>query len=216
MNVIEQAAYRQQEEKRNAGRYTLAEAAALIATEGNEWEEQIVGKLVGAAKRKELLVYEPGKNSPLEYGAGAGMLRVVRTFYEECFWDELNTWLETFAPRVTFRFPKPTPDLSPGTLSARGINKDQVMKAFGELVKGIDFKKALGNGKGLFGDCGARTQKGTPGGRHKALWNPVILAVGLKEKCYVTKPHLKMAFNDHSFLSDWADEWADALELLGE
>lgn len=100
--------------------------------------------------------------------------------------------------------------------AAEGITKEQVLIAFESLVSCIDLKKALGNGKGLFGESGARTQKGARGGKHDALWNPVTLAVGLNENYSVPWPHLKRAFFDHPFLSKWADEWRDKLDLLDE
>lgn len=102
---------------------------------------------------------------------------------------------------------------------AEGITKQQVLIAFEALVKPFDLKKALGNGKGLYGETAsgsARTQKGTRGAKHAALWNPVILAIGLRDKYSVPMLHLKNAFNDHSFLRKWADEWRSALDLLGE
>jgi len=98
--------------------------------------------------------------------------------------------------------------------AAEGITKEQVLIAFAELVEPFDLRKALGNGKGLFGETApgsARTQKGSPGGKHTALWNPVILAVGLHEKYKVPMPHLKRAFSDHPFLRMWFDEWSDTL-----
>lgn len=100
--------------------------------------------------------------------------------------------------------------------AAEGITKEQVLTAFESLVKNINLKKALGNGTGLFGEGGARTQKGARGGGHAALWNPVILAFGLNERYSVPMLHLKRAFSDHLFLSKWADEWRDKLELSDE
>lgn len=102
---------------------------------------------------------------------------------------------------------------------SEGITKQQVLIAFEALVKPFNLKKALENGKGLYGETApgsARTQKGTPGAKHAALWNPVILAVGLRDKYSVPMLHLKGAFNSHSFLRKWADEWNRALDSLGE
>lgn len=102
---------------------------------------------------------------------------------------------------------------------AEGITKQQVLIAFEALVKPFNLKKALENGKGLYGETApgsARTQKGTPGAKHAALWNPVILAVGLRDKHSVSMLHLKHAFKDHTFLRSWADEWRSALDSLGE
>ena len=83
------------------------------------------------------------------------------------------------------------------------------MIAFEELVKPFDLKKALGNGKGLFGENGARTQKGTRGGKHSALWDPIVLAVGLNDKYSVPKPHLRKAFRMHNFLETWTGKWLE-------
>jgi hypothetical protein len=100
--------------------------------------------------------------------------------------------------------------------AARGITKEQVLLAFGGMMHSINLKKALGDGKGLFGEDGARTRKGTRGGRHDALWNPVTLAIGLADKYSVPMPHLKKAFNEQRFLRDWIAEWSEKLDLLGE
>lgn len=98
----------------------------------------------------------------------------------------------------------------------KGITKEQVLMAFEEMVKPFKLAGALKNGKGLFGNDEARTQRGTRGATHAALWNPVILAIGLNEKYLVPMPHLKRAFNEHSFLRVWADEWTNALDFLSE
>lgn len=98
----------------------------------------------------------------------------------------------------------------------KGITKEQVLIAFEEMVKPFKLAGALKNGKGLFGNDEARTQRGTPGATHAALWNPVILAVGLNEKYSVPMLHLKNAFKDHQFLRGWSDEWNNALDLLSE
>lgn len=108
------------------------------------------------------------------------------------------------------------PPKLPQSKAAKGITKEQVLIAFKSLVS-IDLEKALGNGKGLnglFGDYGARTQKGTRGGKHAALWDPVILAIGLHDEYRVPMSHLKRAFSEHAFLRGWADEWGDKLDML--
>jgi hypothetical protein len=96
-------------------------------------------------------------------------------------------------------------------LAASGINKQQVLLAFGHLVS-IDLKKRLSDAEGLYGDDGARVYAGTPGGRHKSLWNPVILAVGLRERNNAAKHLLNRAFQEHSFLNPWWEEWKEVYD----
>jgi hypothetical protein len=107
-----QSRYAQQDsEKRLAGRFTLEEAATAIAEGGNEREEVILAKLEAAAGKYELSMYEPGKNARIEYGPEQGKHSCVRRFHEECYWDDLNKWLDKNEPRVRFRFPKPVPEV---------------------------------------------------------------------------------------------------------
>ncbi len=121
---------------------------------------------------------------------------------------------EAAPSREPMAAPADEPEVLPK--GVKGITKTQVLTAFGELVKPFNLANALKNGQGLFGEKGARTQKGTRGGKHAALWSPVILAVGLRDKELASMPHLKRAFSDHPFLREWSNDWGDALHLLGE
>lgn len=97
--------------------------------------------------------------------------------------------------------------------SPEGITKQEVLIAFESLVD-LDLAGLLADNKGIYRD--AQTQKGTRGGKHLGLWNPVILAVGLNDKHSVPLAHLKRAFTKHHFLNKWQSEWVDQLNLLGE
>jgi hypothetical protein len=97
--------------------------------------------------------------------------------------------------------------------AARGITKDQVVTAFGRLTK-IDLSKALANGKGLFGKGQAKVTSGSKGGRHAALWDPVILAVGFYGNYGAPRSHLNRVFTDNHFLTPWWEEWKDKAEDL--
>ena len=89
------------------GRYTLEEAAQLIAQKAGEREAVMIQKLVFAVKMKQLPTFEPGRTAVIEYGNGPGKTSVIRDFYEECYWDDLNKWLSANEPRISFRFPAP-------------------------------------------------------------------------------------------------------------
>ncbi|MDC8758126.1 hypothetical protein OIK44_11045 [Janthinobacterium sp. hw3] len=99
--------------------------------------------------------------------------------------------------------------------SLKGISREEVLHAFGGLVK-MDLDKALTGGLGIFGDDGARVRKNSRSGKHSHLWNPVTLAFGLHDVHRVPMPHLKKAFATQPVLRAWKDAWLESLALLGE
>lgn len=98
--------------------------------------------------------------------------------------------------------------------SRDGISADQVIAAFGSLVR-IDLKQALDGAGGIFGDDGARVKGSAKKGKNKAVWNPVTLALGLNDVYRVPMPRLKKVFQSHAFLQDWESQWNQTLRLLG-
>ncbi len=99
--------------------------------------------------------------------------------------------------------------------SQGGIGRDQVLAAFAGLAR-IDLEQALAEAGGIFGDDGARVKGSAKKGKHKALWNPVTLALGLHEVHRVPLPRLKRVFASHDFLAEWAGNWEHTLALLGK
>jgi hypothetical protein len=99
--------------------------------------------------------------------------------------------------------------------SQLGINRDQVLLAFGHLVR-INLDQALTDAGGVFGDEGARVKASVKKGKLKTLWNPVTLALGLNDVYRVPVSQLKRAFHAHEFLQEWDDEWSQSLTLLGK
>ncbi|CAJ4043437.1 Uncharacterised protein [Burkholderia pseudomallei] len=83
-----------------AGRYTIREAAKAVADNTGERYSDVLDKLKAARASGALQTYEPGRN--VRY-----MSSTVRDFYEEAYWDDLNSWLEKHEARITFRFPQP-------------------------------------------------------------------------------------------------------------
>ena len=96
----------QEEVKRRAGRYTLEEAALLIECEAGERFKTVLSRLQSAARAGELPMHNPGEMFRRYYSSENSSR--VRGFYEEVYWDDLNRWLESFEPRVTWRFPEPS------------------------------------------------------------------------------------------------------------
>ncbi|WP_317202108.1 hypothetical protein [Janthinobacterium sp.] len=99
--------------------------------------------------------------------------------------------------------------------SQKGISKEQILGAFGGIVK-LDLEKALAGGQGIFGDDGARVRKNSRAGKNSHLWNPVTLAFGLHDVHRVPMSHLKKAFATQPVLREWKEAWLESLALLGE
>lgn len=94
-----------------------------------------------------------------------------------------------------------------------GITKSQVLTAFSGLTD-IDLGKALANGKGLYSKDQAKVVSGTPGSRHAALWDPVILAAGFYEKYRTPRSKLNKVFMEYHFLAPWRERWNEVAEDL--
>ena len=109
----------------------------------------------------------------------------------------------------------PPPPPAPAAESTLGIDKGQVLAAFGQLVR-IDLDAALAGAGGMFGDDGARIKGSARKSKNKALWNPVTLALGLNDVYRVPVSRLTKAFRAHDFLFPWLESWEQSLRLLGK
>lgn len=115
----------------------------------------------------------------------------------------------------------PSPPSPPSQASAAagepapGIDRLQACAAFGALAR-IDLDAALLAAGGIFGDEGARIKGSARKSKHKALWNPVTLALGLNDVYRVPLPRLSKAFAGHGFLAPWRGDWEQSLRLLGK
>ena len=89
------------------GRYTLRQASDLIESEGGEDYKSILKRLKLAALNDELAMYLPGRNQKYDYGPQPRRFLSVHDFYEEAYWNDLNSWLDRYEPRIACRFPAP-------------------------------------------------------------------------------------------------------------
>lgn len=132
----------QEERKRKEGRYSLEEAARLIAVDCGEDEELMLAKLVTAAGSGSLSTYMPDRKAKNEYVSKVGRFKVPDTFFDECYWHDLNTWLTDNEPKVKYKFAGPLPELSKpqdlGSDGAQSINKRN-----GGRPKTIEVKAAI-------------------------------------------------------------------------
>lgn len=91
----------------------------------------------------------------------------------------------------------------------KGITRQQVLLAFDGLAP-VDLGRCLSNGAPrLFGDAGARVSRGSRGNKHKAAWDPVVMAVGLNETYRVPRTKLNKPFSDYAWLLPWRDQWQE-------
>jgi len=115
--------------KKAAGRYTLEEAAALVATNAGEPERDVLALLLNAVNEGKVVVHKPGRTLPYRP-------TTVSKFYEEVYWDDLNAWLNGINFRKPWRFPPPNTE--PKAASRRPKLKSQyhdeeIMRVVGEL-----------------------------------------------------------------------------------
>lgn len=103
----------------------------------------------------------------------------------------------------------------PASESQAGINKAEVLAAFGSFVR-MDLERALDDAVGIFGDDGARIKASVRKSKRNALWHPVTLALGLHDVYRVPLGPLKRAFKSHDFLARWEADWEESLRLLGK
>jgi hypothetical protein len=195
----------QAQEKSEAGRYTLEEAADAIQAATLAQSSETLPKLIKAARTGVLKVFPPGSNVPIDYGEGYS--KTVRTFYEEAFWNDLNIWLNNVLPLITWEFPAPNTDVAAKLKADRSITKQQVITAF----EGLHFKNREGWKNALedvpkwIEPC--RIMPGRRGDNsNPATWNPVLIAVALLEKGIPIKK-LDAVFVR---LNDWVDEWRES------
>lgn len=123
--------------------------------------------------------------------------------------------LERLAGKLKHAKEAPRPVAPPARESQAGIGKDEVLEAFGRIVK-LDLARMLDEAIGIFGDDGARVKASTKKSKRNIVWNPVTLALGLHDVYRVPLGPLKRAFATHDCLFAWRDNWEQSLRLLGK
>lgn len=187
----------QEATKKENGRYTLEEAAAMLAEHAGMRLESTLSKLIEAVEREELPVYEPGRNETYQP-------KTVREFYEEAYWNDLNAWLSDNEARISWKFPSPSPRhsaknqssaLPDGVPSAEIVEKFRLNDKWNEKLRKPDSYKYLLN---------ALVERGGRG-KTSHRWNPAKIGSILIER------------NERNALSvttvitrqfpKWLDEW---------
>jgi len=194
--------------RRKTGRYSLEEAAEIIAKEAGAGYTQIYDKLVRDAESHVLTSYMPCSNAPQEYGSGKGQYQKVSS-HIECDWEGLNDWLKVKIPLVKYRFPNPDVSPAAGKVKVeRSITKQRAINAFDGLhLDRNGWNNALSDVPKWIEPC--RVSRGRKGDKStSATWNPVLIAVALFDKNIPIK-NLDAVFVR---LPDWAEEWRETSE----
>lgn len=212
LNEAELKARHEQQTRRDAGRYTLEEAAKFVAENSNASADSILEKLKKAAAIGTLTVYEQGsdevlKNMPRVWRAhGKSIKRAIGD--EEAYWNDLNDWLEMNEPRLDRKeFPNPDTLIAAGNGEAvRGVSKREIMAAFQGIKWDYDhWGKNLATPSDTLKVC-----RVAPGNKKtSALWNPADIGLYLIDEGERLKK-LDAVFSD---LKDWADEWQEKTAL---
>ncbi|MBC7676748.1 MAG: hypothetical protein H7173_11970 [Rhodoferax sp.] len=125
---------------------------------------------------------------------------------------DLDSWLDakglSVVPSLQTAPTTPAPASEPVTPAAEaplgGVTTAQIVEAFDGLVT-FNLGKAMTDGAAWTVD--ARIARGTKGGRHKSIWNPVVMATALHARNNAPMPKLNQAFYTYNFLADWREEW---------
>lgn len=242
--VIEAQQRARQKEKRQTGRYTLEEAASCLAESCGADMSSIVVKLIKSVHKGDLPTYRPGSKERLIYGSGEGAISIVRCFWEEVYWDDLNQWLKAEEKRLEYCFPKP--ELSEWTTRTRTENAKTRGSATSVPTREIlahdwPFVSTLAVAHGNLAFAGKRTNRAkrafdldslrealsnspdwivvardSKGSRGKAAatWNPARLAKCILDRRYANHRSLD-AFIKSDFPA-WYDEWQSLTETEGD
>jgi hypothetical protein len=207
---VRQAAEAREAAKKSAGRYTLEDVADLLEREAGVRRAAMLTKLKDAALAKSLPTYEPGHQERIEYGTREGEWTRVRDFHDEAYWDDLNAWLDTNEPRVSWRFPAPAAAARTRPSSVAGdspspLETTQIAIVFDGLrYRAEKWKKPLGDQPKWLKVCIV-----VPGERgvRQAQWNPVLIGAALVRNGHVTARSVRARFQAQLMLKPWLDAW---------
>lgn len=202
----------QVQRKKEQGRYTLEEAAAAIADGSGERRDLLLNSLKQAVANGSLGVYEPGNRQRYQSS-------VVREFYEEAYWDDLNQWLEVHQKRIDWRFPGPMQIASheSANLSGepKGVSKAAILAVDWPLSvsKNMELlKRALGDVKKLKWLQPATVGQPGKAGKTSYQWNPALLANCMMGQGWIVSKSRVTRLMEESF-SDYLPQWEEIEEM---
>lgn len=200
--------------ERPTGRYSILDATVLLLAETGESI-----KLRRAVEAGEIKSYAPGREVHIVRPAHAYVLDS-----DELYQDDINAWLDSNYPRLSFRFGTKQPPAKVGTgdtaneseqpasapaieMEKQGIDKREIARAFAGMHFNYDkWLKYLATPPDWLKKC--RLKMGSKSA--SAKWSPVLIAVELLGKGK-TPRQLDAVFVD---LKDWVDEWREITEVM--
>lgn len=91
-------------------KYTVAEAASMLAKETGERESELFSRLDAAVLSGDLPAYPRGSQLKINYEAQSTYRRCMqpRGYQEYVYWHDLNKWQDENLQQVSYRFPNPS------------------------------------------------------------------------------------------------------------
>lgn len=196
---------------RLSGRYTIEEAASMIAVATGERKMDIEQMLFSAVESSDLIAHPPGKSIPINHKL---KLHEHLIYSAEIYWDKLNDWIKTEIPCLDFIFPAANKIPSNTTPIKPGVTKQVIVIAFeGIRFTTENWKHNLANPRKWLVACRAtRGNKST-----SSTWWPHLIAVALIGKPGLNGEPIKLRQFDRIFsreLKEWSNEWNTLTEML--
>jgi hypothetical protein len=88
----------------------------------------------------------------------------------------------------------------------KGLTTRQIADIFDNFVA-ISLKSAMDDGAGWI--AVGRVGRGSKGGRHKNLWDPILVATAIQQARNVSKRKLDKAFENEPDLKPWLEKWRE-------
>jgi hypothetical protein len=102
-----------EKKQKEEGRYTLEDAAAIIAEKSNSTPHEIEQLLFSSIKGRYLDAYINNGMIPISDLSKFNLIESALLY--ELYWDSLNDWLEKKIPRLAFKFQDPQSSAKPET-----------------------------------------------------------------------------------------------------
>jgi len=111
-------------------KYTVEEAASMLAKETGERESELFSRLDAAVLSGDLPAYPRGSKLKINYGAQStyGRCMQPRGYQEYVYWHDLNKWISENCRLLDYRFPDPAaPVVADGTAKPRSNKSEETL-----------------------------------------------------------------------------------------
>lgn len=164
------------------GRYTLKEVIDVLSKRANEDAIQMEHKVTLAVHKRSLPVYLPNKHARYLYEDHDinGKVSVINLKRERVYWDDVNAWLDREEPRITFRFPDPSPNVpnlkqhaKVKPVPAQRAQESEILRVIGQLgLEPMKLPPIVGGKPGA--KAAVREELEYPGGVFNKAWQRLL------------------------------------------